>query len=901
MGLETVREWLGKVLGKVFGSRNERYLRSVSLLIDSIEAKEGEVRRLSESEFPRRMGEYREGVLKGKVSLEEILVDVFALVREAARRTLNMRHFRVQLIGGVVLHQGKIAEMATGEGKTLVATLPACLNALTGKGVHIVTVNDYLARRDVQWMGPIYSYLGLSVACIQGQGELAEAYMYNPHLSSEPEDTRHHLMPVSKKEAYRADITYGTNNEFGFDYLRDNMAIRKEDQVQRELYYAIVDEVDNILIDEARTPLIISGPVEESTEKYYTAAKIAKKLNKEQDYIVKEKEHTVILTEKGIERVEQMLGVVNMYQDAFSEWPHLMEQALKAKELYHKDREYVIKDGQVIIVDEFTGRLMVGRRWSDNLHQAVEAKENLKIQEENQTLATITLQNYFKMYKKLAGMTGTAATEQEEFENIYGLEVIVIPPNKPLKRQEYPDRLFSTVEEKFKAVVEEIEKLHKEGRPLLIGTTAIEDSEKLSGMLKRFGIKHQVLNAKYHEKEAQIIKLAGQKGTVTISTNMAGRGTDILLGEGVADLGGLHVIGTQRHESRRIDNQLKGRAGRQGDPGSAQFFVSLDDQLLRIFAPEWIRNMLKKQLTEGQFLESKMMSNAITKAQKKVEAFHFEIRKNLLEYDNVLNEQRKFVYQLRQEILENKKIEDNFMFFAKNLISKGIGIYFPQDSKESYDIEGFIDWLNRKCRLSENSIIEKAKDLSTGKIKAEELEDEIINKVKQSLEKRAEEFEKVDFRNFLRLVLLNSIDSKWKEHLYNIEELREGIGLRGYAHLNPKLEYKKEAFVLFEEMLDNLADEVVSTAFNFTVKAIDETKLAQRWIINELAKEEFSTQKAIKGIIELSKKENEQLDNEYTEKGETIIKGEKVGRNEPCPCGSGKKYKKCCMTKQPQT
>ncbi|MFN7181258.1 MAG: preprotein translocase subunit SecA [Planctomycetota bacterium] len=882
--LELVREWIGKTLAKIFGSRNERYLRSLEPIIRAIEEKEKEVQTLSQQEFVAKMQQFKKLVQDGEKSLDDILIDVFALTREAARRTLNMRHFKVQLIGGIVLHQGKIAEMATGEGKTLVATLPASLNALLGKGVHIVTVNDYLARRDVQWMGPIYHYLGLSVACIQSQGEPSEAYIYDPDYNNDPENLRRTLRPISKKEAYLADITYGTNNEFGFDYLRDNMEIRKEDQVQRELYYAIVDEVDNILIDEARTPLIISGPAEESTEKYYTAAKIAKRLTNGKDYVVKEKEHTVILTEKGIEEVEKMLGVPNMYQDAFNDWPHLMEQALKAKELYKKDVDYVIKDGEVIIVDEFTGRLMPGRRWSDNLHQAVEAKENLRIKEENQTLATITLQNYFKMYKKLAGMTGTAATEAEEFESIYRLEVIVIPPNKPLRRTELPDRLFATREEKFKAVIEEIEKISKTGRPVLVGTTSIEDSEKLSAMLKRLGLKHNVLNAKHHEKEALIIKDAGKKGAITISTNMAGRGTDIILGDGVAELGGLHVIGTQRHESRRIDNQLKGRAGRQGDPGSAQFFISLDDQLLRIFAPEWVRNMLKKQLTEGQFIESKMISKAVTRAQKKVESFHFEIRKNLLEYDNVLNEQRKYIYQLRQELLENKKIKEHFLFFAENFLNKGLSLYFPPDNKSLYDTEGFADWLARKFRIEHK--IEK-------KIEVDEIRDEITGKIQENLRNKEELLGHDEFQNFMRFILLNAIDSKWKEHLYNIEVLREGIGLRGYAHLNPKLEYKKEAYELFENMLDSISEDAVTTIFTFEPISVNEEKLARRWIINEILKEEFSTEKAVKELAGATA-----VENEVEEKAAPIIKGERIGRNEPCPCGSGKKYKKCCLLKQ---
>ncbi|HUR38254.1 MAG TPA: preprotein translocase subunit SecA, partial [Planctomycetota bacterium] len=657
MDIEVLVEWVGKLLGKVFGTQNERAVRRYWTLVrEKINPLEQKMMALPDSAFPKLSDEFRSRIGKGE-SLDSILPEAFAACREASRRAAKMRHFDVQLIGGTVLHEGKISEMATGEGKTLVATLPAYLNSLTGKGVHLVTVNDYLARRDTQWMGPIYDLLGVTVGTIQHD----ESFLFDRAYSDTTSDRMHNLRPVSRQEAYRADITYGTNNEFGFDYLRDNMKFRRDDQVQHGRHaYAIVDEVDSILIDEARTPLIISGPTEESTTKYYDADRCAKKLLKGEeivledrtkkhtgDFIVKEKEHVVFLTDAGIEKAEKLIGVGSFYTGENMEWPHFIETALKAHHLYKKDKEYVVKDGEVIIVDEFTGRMMPGRRWSDGLHQAVEAKEGLKIQEESQTYATITLQHYFKLYGKLAGMTGTALTEAMEFEKIYGLEVTQIPTNRPLRRQNLPDVVYGTEPEKYDAIEEEIVRIHATGRPILVGTTSIEKSELLHERLKMRGIIHEVLNAKHHERESNIIARAGQKDAVTIATNMAGRGTDILLGDRVAELGGLHILGTERHEARRVDNQLRGRAGRQGDAGSSQFFLSLEDDLFRKFAPPWMKGMLQKMgLKEGERIESGLVSRSIGKAQKNVENHNVDIRKNLVEYDQVRSEQRRIIYTL---------------------------------------------------------------------------------------------------------------------------------------------------------------------------------------------------------------------------------------------------------------
>jgi len=824
-------------------------------VVERINALEPEIEKLSDVQLKAKTEEFKNRLSQGE-PLDDILPEAFACVREASRRTTKMRHFDVQLIGGIVLHQGRIAEMATGEGKTLVATLAAYLNALTGKGVHIVTVNDYLARRDREWMGPIYELLGLSVGVIQNQ------------MGNE-----------ERKLAYNCDITYGTNNEFGFDYLRDNMKIRLEHQVQRRYHYAIVDEVDSILIDEARTPLIISGPAEESTEKYYVAERVAGRMSRGRDYEVKEKEHTVILTEEGIVKAQALVGVDDFYSGKNMEWPHHIEQGLRAKELYRADKDYIVKDGEVIIVDEFTGRLMPGRRWSDGLHQAVEAKEHLKIREENQTLATITLQNYFKLYEKLAGMTGTAATEAMEFDKIYKLEVVVIPTNRTLIRYTSPDMIFRTESEKFDAIIEEIVRINQTGRPILVGTTSIENSERLSDMLRRRGVKHEVLNAKQHEREAQIVAQAGQSGTVTIATNMAGRGTDIILGSGVAEGGGLHILGTERHEARRIDNQLRGRAGRQGDPGSSQFILSLEDTLLRLFAPPWIRTVLYKLgMKEGVPIESRMISRAIANAQKRMEAHNFDIRKNLLDYDAVMNEQRQLIYSQRQQILEGKDLKTMILEMIKDRVYKAIDLYLAESAKASeWDYPGLKGWAKRKFGL----------DIPLERIEGEpveKIEDVLITEINHLYEER----EKISGPEYIRqleqYILLDRIDEKWKEHLYAMDQLRSGIGLRGYAQVDPKIEYKREGYAMFNQMVDTIKEEVTDLIFKVRFDESAQEKVGRRWNPTELKHQEIGSFEGVK----------RQEGATATEKPRPVVAGPKVGRNEPCPCGSGKKYKKCC-------
>ncbi|MFC1524895.1 preprotein translocase subunit SecA [Planctomycetota bacterium] len=856
--LERIGSRISKFLTNLFGSRNERVLRSLWPIVDQINALEPAMQKLSDTELRQKTQDFRDR-LKQQETLDDILPEAFALTREASKRTTKMRHFDVQLIGGIVLHRGMITEMATGEGKTLVATLPSYLNALTNKGVHIVTVNDYLARRDRDWMGPIYELLGLTVGVIQNQ------------MGNE-----------ERKQAYACDITYGTNNEFGFDYLRDNMKVRVEDQGQREHHYAIVDEVDSILIDEARTPLIISGPSEESTERYYQADRIVRRLQKDRDYAVKEKEHSVVLTDTGLENAHQAVGVKSFYDDTqLMDWPHYLEQALRAKELYRKDRDYIVKDGEVLIVDEFTGRLMPGRRWSDGLHQAVEAKEQLKIKEENQTLARVTLQNYFKMYQKLAGMTGTAVTEAMEFDNIYGLEVLVIPTNRPLIRHAPPDAIYRTENEKFEAIIEEILSINKTGRPLLVGTTSIETSERIDDKLKRRGITHhQVLNAKHHEREAQIVAKAGQRGTITIATNMAGRGTDIVLGEGVAQLGGLHILGTERHEARRIDNQLRGRAGRQGDPGSSQFFLSLEDTLMRLFVPAWVKEMfLKLGMKEGDRIQSRMLSTRVEKAQKMMEAHNFDIRKNLLEYDGVMNEQRTIIYGQRRGIVQAKAPKEAVLQMIKDTIYQKIDLYLPENvSSSEWNHKDLIDWLKRKFNLS------ATKDEIVGK-QVQELEETIIEKVKRLYEERESRLSPEHFRKLERYLLLEKIDEKWKEHLYAMDYLKSGIGLRGYAQMDPKIVYKKEAYELFDKMLTSIKEEVTDLIFKIRFEEKDEERLKQLWRPTEFVHKEIGSFESAQSTGPAQAP---------TEKPKPVTVGEKVGRNDPCSCGSGKKYKKCC-------
>lgn len=907
------------LINKLIGSYNDRQIKRAMKIVEKINSLEEGIRKLSDKELQAKTDEFRERIdeylkkhlpkehdenLKFKIeqkALNEILPEAFAVVRETARRLLNMRHFDVQLVGGLVLHEGKIAEMATGEGKTLVATLPAYLNALTGRGVHIVTVNDYLARRDREWMGPVYEFLGLTVGVVQ-----------------------HDMPPWDRKKVYACDIVYGTNNEFGFDYLRDNMVVRAEDMVQRELHYAIVDEVDSILIDEARTPLIISGPAEESTELYYKIDKIIPLLEKGErneetkeetgDFIVDEKARTAYLTEQGEEKVAKLLGVDNLHDIDTMELKHHVNQALKAHHLFKRDVDYVVKDGKVIIVDEFTGRLMPGRRWSDGLHQAIEAKERLQIERENQTLATITLQNYFRMYRKLAGMTGTAATEAAEFRKIYGLDVVVIPTNKPLRRINYPDVVFRTQKEKFNAVVDEIEELYKKGRPVLVGTTSIEKSEYLSNLLKLRGVPHQVLNAKYHEKEAYIVAQAGRYKAVTIATNMAGRGTDILLGgnpeyllrsymatvkeqdpekrekieqemreklyqqaqeeqKKVVELGGLHVIGTERHESRRVDNQLRGRSGRQGDPGSSRFYVSLEDDLMRLFGSDRIKGLMDRLgMEDGERLEHPLITKSIEMAQKRVENHHFEIRKNLLELDDVMNRQREVIYGWRKDVLfaDTDKIREMILDVAWEVLENAINSFLPQGvSPKDWDIDGLIAFLQHSfaVEIEEEELQNKDR---------EEIQSYIFDKIEDALNNKIAQVPDVSaFAEFMRMVFLQVIDKNWKEHLHSMDLLKESIDLRAYGNMDPIVEYKQEAFNMFSILMDTIKNELVNFIFNVKID------------IQKRARSVFGT--TPNKAVHPSSQGDTQDGPKYIPRP-----GEKIPRNAPCPCGSGKKFKKCC-------
>jgi preprotein translocase subunit SecA len=885
---------IGSLIKKIVGSKNERELKRIQPLVEKINQFEPNISSLSDDQLRDKTIEFKERMEQGEL-LDEVLPEAFAVVRETAKRALGERHYDVQLIGGIVLHEGKIAEMATGEGKTLVATLPAYLNALSGKGVHIVTVNDYLAKRDSEWMGVIYRFLGLSVGVIL-----------------------HELNDQERKKAYACDITYGTNNEFGFDYLRDNMKFTLEDYVQRELNYAIVDEVDSILVDEARTPLIISGPAEESTDKYYKINRIIPALRQGKDYQLEEKSHTAFLTEEGVAHVEKLIHVENLYDPRNIEILHHVNQALRAHTLFKRDVDYMVKDGQVIIVDEFTGRLMPGRRWSDGLHQAVEAKENVKIENENQTLATVTFQNYFRMYKKLAGMTGTADTEAAEFRKIYNLDVMVIPTNMPLMRTNYPDVIYKTEEEKFRAVVREIKELNQSGRPVLVGTISIEKSERLSQLLKKQGVSHNVLNAKHHEREAEIIAQAGRVGAVTLSTNMAGRGTDILLGgnskfltktlvggepteeamqkarekalgivqkekEKVIQLGGLHVLGTERHEARRIDNQLRGRSGRQGDPGSSRFYLSLEDDLLRIFGSERISNIMNRLgIEEDQPIEHGLVTKAIENAQKKVEAHNFEIRKHLLEYDNVMNKQREVIYSQRREVLASEDLKDTVMEMVEE---QGEGLLdFYTDEKEhpeDWDLKALQDAV-----YTQFSFKWSVPSVEGNGIKRDLLKEMIVQDAKDIYRKKEEEFGAPMLRYLEKVIMLQSIDYHWKDHLLGIDQLKEGIGLRGYGQKDPLIEYQKEAYQMFLEMLEKIKKDTLEKLFAI-----------------QIAKEQEAKEMKIerKQTFVMSRGESAQGGAGKTEDGKGITvrrDGKKVGRNDPCPCGSGKKYKRCCLLKE---
>ena len=880
---------------------NRKELIRLQEKVREINALEPEISRLSDEELASKTDEFRERVANGE-SLDDLLPEAFAVVREASVRTLGMRHFDVQLMGGIVLHEGRIAEMKTGEGKTLVATLPVYLNALEGKGVHVVTVNDYLARRDAEWMGAIYRFLKLKVGVIT-----------------------HDLDVEGRKEAYAADITYGTNNEFGFDYLRDNMVLRKEDMVQRSLNYAIVDEVDSILIDEARTPLIISGQAEKPTDLYYKFARIVTRLRPEEDYTVDEKAKTVAITEAGVAKVEKMLNVDNLYDDANNDLAHYLNQALRAHALMKRDRDYVVKDGKVIIVDEFTGRLMFGRRYSDGLHQAIEAKENVRIERESQTLASITFQNYFRMYRKLAGMTGTAATEEEEFRKIYGLDVVVIPTNAPMIRVDHPDMVYKTERAKFAAVVKEIVELHKKGQPVLVGTISIEKSERLSALLSREGVPHQVLNAKYHEKEAEIIAQAGRLGAVTIATNMAGRGTDIVLGgnpeyiarqklrslgydpsvifaatergpsnvpevlearekyreilaevkketdaehEKVVALGGLHIIGTERHESRRIDNQLRGRAGRQGDPGSSRFYVSLEDDLMRLFGGEMITKWMERLGWEEDVpIEHPRLSRSIETAQKRVEARNFDIRKQVLEYDDVMNKQREVIYKERRRVLEGTDLKPVILDMIHEVIKGLVDAYAGEKvHPDEWDLEGLLNQLELVFGFKFNMSEEQLRSRGRNSLLAD-----LYEIARTAYDEKEKLIGADEMRALERFIMLRIVDAKWMDHLEAMDDLREGIGLRAYGERNPLIEYKMEAFDLFNSMIAGIREDTVRWVFRF----------------NPAQTARHPVEKPRIAVVT-----NRDEDEGHPKPVKRNVK--KVGRNDPCPCGSGKKYKKCC-------
>ena len=781
-----------KFFDRLFNGSNEKEIKKIRKIVEQqINPLEDGLKKLSDSSLANKTNEFKARLAKGE-TLDDILPEAFAVIREASRRVLGMRHFDTQLIGGIILHRGNIAEMCTGEGKTLVATAPVYLNALEGKGVHVITVNDYLAKRDSEWMGQVYKFLGLSVGLIV-----------------------HDLDFNQRKIAYNSDITYGTNNEFGFDYLRDNMVTSLDQMVQRPLHYCLIDEVDSILIDEARTPLIISGPGQKSTDAYYTVAKLVPQLKKEEDYTIDEKQKTVAPTEAGVAKMEKLLHVENLYDAENLELNHLFVQALRAQTMMTRDKDYVVKDGEVVIVDEFTGRLMYGRRYSDGLHQAIEAKEGLEVQRESQTLATITFQNYFRMYDKLAGMTGTAKTEEQEFIKIYGLPVLQVPTNKPIQRKDLPDVIFKNKRGKYKAVVREVERRHATGQPMLIGTTSIEQSEELSHMLDQANIPHSVLNAKYHEREAAIVALAGQKGAVTIATNMAGRGTDISLGEGVAELGGLAIIGTERHESRRIDNQLRGRAGRQGDPGSSQFFLSLEDDLLRIFGGDNIKSFMEKMgLEEDEPINSRMVSNAIQKAQKRVEARNFDIRKYVLEYDDVMNQQRKVVYDQRRKILEGEDMKDQILSMVDNIIEKGMETYaYPKLYPEEWDFAGLLKYAEKYFLAPGDLKLEEIEDMSR-----EEVEDKLKTMAHETYNAREESIGSPMMRELEKAVMLKVVDSKWMEHLDDMDMLKEGISLRSYGQRNPIVEYKVEAFDIFEEMQQAMMETIILYLYHIQIR-----------------------------------------------------------------------------------
>ncbi|OGP66289.1 MAG: preprotein translocase subunit SecA [Deltaproteobacteria bacterium RBG_16_44_11] len=833
------------ILKKIVGTKNDRELKRYSLILEEVNNFESLMMSLSDEDLRAKTPYFKDKLNKGS-NLDDILPETFAVAREVSRRTLLMRPFDVQVIGGIVLHEGKIAEMKTGEGKTLAATMPLYLNALEGKGCHVVTVNDYLAKRDAEWMGPIYKFLGLSVGVIV-----------------------HGMDDEERRKAYHADITYGTNNEFGFDYLRDNMKFNLDDYVQREFNYAIVDEVDSILIDEARTPLIISGASEESTDKYYKINQIIPRLKKDRDYTIDEKSRTVVMTEEGVAHVEGYLNVTNLYEPKNIEIVHHVNQALRAHTLFRRDVDYLVKDGQVIIVDEFTGRVMPGRRYSDGLHQALEAKEKVKVERENQTLASITFQNYFRMYKKLAGMTGTADTEAAEFKKIYNLDVVVVPTNMPMIRKDNNDLIYKTEKEKIKAVIEEVRALNKEKRPVLIGTISIEKSELLSKYLTRAGVKHHVLNAKNHEKEAEIVAQAGQPAMVTISTNMAGRGTDIRLGDGVADVGGLHILGTERHESRRIDNQLRGRSGRQGDDGSSRFYLSLEDDLLRIFGAERIASIMDRiGIEEDQPIEHKYISRAIENAQKRVEGQNFDIRKHLLDYDDVMNRQRKVIYEQRKKVLRGANLWEDINEIVEEIADDLLFEYIDDKGRaEDWNLKGLDDAIFKQFNLKLN--LADANQLSS----AESIRQFIVENVHKLLRDKEKDFGKELMDYLIKVIMLQAIDTHWKEHLLAMDHLREGIGLRGYGQKDPIREYQREGYEMFMDMI-----------FRIKIDTLEKLCLVR-----------IQREEEVESIKQKQKQDYVLSRGEDTPPAQTIKRESgKVGRNEPCPCGSGKKYKKCC-------
>jgi len=831
---------------KFLGDNNDKEIKRMREIVDQINTFEADLQGISDATLAGNTDKFKKRLAEGE-TLEDILPEAFAVVREASRRVLGMRHFDVQMIGGICLHEGKIAEMRTGEGKTLVATLPTYLNALTGKGVHMITVNDYLAKRDSEWMGKLYRTLGLSVGLVKHDMDFPE-----------------------RKFAYSCDITFGTNNEFGFDYLRDNMVIYQDQMVQRDLNFAIVDEVDSILVDEARTPLIISGPGAKSTDMYAVMAKAVAPLKEDVDYKLDEKQKAVSPNEEAVAKVEKALGIKNLYAPENIEMSHCFTAALRAKGLMKRDRDYVVRDNEVIIVDEFTGRLMVGRRYSDGLHQAIEAKEGVKIQRESQTLATITFQNYFRMYKKLGGMTGTAKTEEDEFLKIYKLPVIVVPTNQPVLREDFPDVIYKTKQAKYRAVANAVAEAHAKGQPVLVGTTSIVQSEELSKILTKNGISHSVLNAKFHEKEAEIIKDAGQMGAVTIATNMAGRGTDIVLGEGVKEVGGLHIIGTVRHEARRIDNQLRGRAGRQGDPGSSRFYLSLDDDLMRLFGSDNISSIMDKLgMDEDDPIEHKLITRSIESAQKKVEARNFDMRKHVLEYDDVMNQQREVIYGQRRQVLTGDNLRENIMEMIKQIIHTEMDQYANEKLyPEEWTLDGLIEDAE-KIYAPEGKLVKA----ELGELSRDELQETLEKAAEEGYRARELMFGEENMRELEKVVMLRVVDSKWMEHLDHMDMLREGINLRAYGQRNPLVEYKIEAFDMFEEMIAHIQEDIAKLMYRVSIVTKEQQQL----------EDHLANAKASHGEEE-----------EAAEKKQPVHNKDTIGRNDPCPCGSGKKYKNCC-------